>query len=81
MAKIQLFGIVMRATDKFQSPQTAQGAALLAEHPDLAPKGFPWSLGWGLLDLLHQEVARARATARYSVQTSAQLLAEHILSG
>jgi uncharacterized protein YciI len=32
MAKIQLFAIVMLATDKFQSPQTAQGAALLAEH-------------------------------------------------
>ena len=32
MAKIRLFGIVMRATDEFQSPQTAQGAALLAEH-------------------------------------------------
>jgi uncharacterized protein YciI len=32
MAKIPLFAIVMRATDKFQSPQTAQGAALLAEH-------------------------------------------------
>jgi uncharacterized protein YciI len=32
MAKIQLFAIVMRATDKFQSPQTAEGAALLAEH-------------------------------------------------
>ena len=32
MAKIPLFAIVMRATDKFQSPHTAQGAALLAEH-------------------------------------------------
>ena len=32
MAKIRLFAIVMRATDEFQSPQTAQGAALLAEH-------------------------------------------------
>jgi uncharacterized protein len=32
MAKIQLFAIVMRATDKFQSPETAHGAALLAEH-------------------------------------------------
>jgi uncharacterized protein YciI len=32
MAKIQLFAIDMRATDKFQSPQTAHGAALLAEH-------------------------------------------------
>jgi uncharacterized protein YciI len=32
MAKIPLFAIVMRATDKFQSPQTAPGAALLAEH-------------------------------------------------
>ena len=32
MAKIPLFAIVMRATDKFQSPQTAQGAALLAQH-------------------------------------------------
>lgn len=32
MAKIQLFAIVMRATDKFKSPQTAEGAALLAEH-------------------------------------------------
>jgi uncharacterized protein YciI len=31
-AKIPLFTIVMRATDRFQSPQTAQGAALLAEH-------------------------------------------------
>ena len=32
MAKIPLFAIVMRATDKFQSPETAHGAALLAEH-------------------------------------------------
>jgi uncharacterized protein YciI len=32
MAKIPLFAIVMRATDQFQSPHTAQGAALLAEH-------------------------------------------------
>ena len=32
MAKIRLFAIVMRATDQFQSPETAQGAALLAEH-------------------------------------------------
>jgi uncharacterized protein YciI len=32
MAKIPLFVIVMRATDKFQSPETAHGAALLAEH-------------------------------------------------
>jgi uncharacterized protein YciI len=32
MAKIPLFAIVMRATDKFQSPQTAPGAALLAAH-------------------------------------------------
>jgi uncharacterized protein YciI len=32
MAKVPLFAIVMRATDKFQSPQTAHGAALLAEH-------------------------------------------------
>jgi uncharacterized protein YciI len=32
MAKIQLFAIVMRATEKFQSPETAQGAAFLAEH-------------------------------------------------
>jgi uncharacterized protein YciI len=31
-AKIQLFTIVMRATDKFQRPESAQGAALLAEH-------------------------------------------------
>jgi uncharacterized protein YciI len=31
-AKIPLFAIVMNATDKFQSPATAQGAALLAEH-------------------------------------------------
>jgi hypothetical protein len=46
-----------------------------------APKGFPWSPGWGLPDLLHQEVARARAAARYSAQTPAQLLAERIRSG
>jgi uncharacterized protein YciI len=32
MAKIRLFAIFMHATDKFQSPETAQGAALLAEH-------------------------------------------------
>jgi len=32
MANIQLFTVSMRATDKFQSPQTEQGAALLAEH-------------------------------------------------
>jgi uncharacterized protein YciI len=32
MAKIPLFAIVMRATDKFQSPQTPSGAALLADH-------------------------------------------------
>jgi uncharacterized protein YciI len=32
MAKIQLFAIAMRATNKFQSPETAQGAALLAKH-------------------------------------------------
>ena len=32
MAKIPLFAIVMHATDKFQSPPTMQGAALLAKH-------------------------------------------------
>ncbi len=32
MAKIPLFAIVMRGTDEFHGPQTAQGAALLAEH-------------------------------------------------
>ena len=32
MAKLPLFAIFMRATDKFQSPTTAQGAALLVEH-------------------------------------------------
>jgi uncharacterized protein YciI len=32
MAKIPLYAIIMRATDQFQSPQTAAGAALLAEH-------------------------------------------------
>ena len=32
MAKIPLFAIVMHATDKFQSPPTTQGAALLAKH-------------------------------------------------
>jgi hypothetical protein len=31
-AKIPLFALAMRATDKFQSIQTAQGAALLTEH-------------------------------------------------
>jgi uncharacterized protein YciI len=32
MANIQVFAMSMRATDKFQSPQTEQGVALLAEH-------------------------------------------------
>jgi uncharacterized protein YciI len=32
MAKIPFFAIVMRATEEFRSPHTAEGAALLAEH-------------------------------------------------
>ena len=31
MANIQLFVTVMHATDKFRSPETAEGAAVLAE--------------------------------------------------